>query len=291
MQIAGKRVLITGAGNGLGRELALAFSDADAEVIVTDIDSESVTKTAELVQAAGGTTICLSADVTDVDSVMEIRSQLHRLHGPIDVLVNNAGTVCGGAFLDVSIAAHRTTMEVNALGPLIVTHVFLPDLIARAEAHCVNIVSAAGMIAMPYGAAYAASKWAALGLSDSIREELRSAGHRHVGVTAVCPGLLDTELFAASRQPRLMPRLNAAGLAKQIVRAVKTNKKYLLTPWLAKIIPISNATLPLCIRQRIFDWLGVTTMHQRLGQPRKTSAVRPEGSPALFPATEPQVNQ
>ena len=259
--LPGKRVLITGAGSGLGREMALAFSDAGAQVVVTDVNSAGIAVTAELVQAAGGRAICLPMDVTDVNNVLEVRRQLHQLHGPIDILVNNAGIVRGGGFLEVPVQAHRNMLEVNALGPVIVTHAFLPDLIAQPEGHCVNIVSASGMIPLPNCATYAASKWAALGLSDSIREELRSAGHGHVRVTAVCPGFLDTGLFAGARQPRFMPRLETSRLAVQIVRAVEADKNYLLTPWLVKIIPICKAILPLSLGQWIVDWLGVTTMH------------------------------
>jgi NAD(P)-dependent dehydrogenase (short-subunit alcohol dehydrogenase family) len=266
-ELAGKRVLITGSGSGLGRELALAFAEAGAEIVATDINVAGIVETAKLVQAAGGRAISISMDVTNVDSVLAARRQLHQLHGPIDILVNNAGILRGGRFLDVPMQGHRDTFAVNTLGPVIVTHAFLPDLIAQPEGYCVNIVSAAGMIPLPNAATYAASKWAALGFSESIREELRIEGHRHVRVTAVCPGLIDTELFAQSRPPRLMPRLKTAPLAKQIVRAVTTGKHYLRTPWLVRIIPICKAVLPLSVGRRIVDWLGVTTMLRSVGQP------------------------
>lgn len=286
---AWKRVLITGAGSGLGRELSLAFSDAGAHVVVTDINATGLAETAKLVQEAGGSALALTMDVTDASSVGEVRQQLHQSHGPIDVLVNNAGIVRGGSFLDVSVHAHRKTLEVNTVGTVIVTHAFLPDLIAQPEGHCVNIVSACGMIPLPHGATYAASKWATLGLSDSIREELRGAGHRHVGVTAVCPGLIDTELFAESRDPQFMPRLKVSRVAGQIVRAVRADKPYLLTPWQVRLIPICKAILPLWVGQWIFDWLGVATMHSMLGprtHPTTGLACPPD---PLFPgcATEP----
>ena len=94
--------------------------------------------------------------------------------GPIDVLVNNAGVVFGGPFLDVDLDRHLATIAVNLSGVITLTHAFLPDLIARPVGHIVNIASAAAVIALPMATSYAASKWAVLGFSDSLREELAS---------------------------------------------------------------------------------------------------------------------
>ena len=91
---------------------------------------------------------------------------MHRDGGPIDVLVNNAGLVFGGAFLDVPLERHLTTYRVNTLGLVAMTHAFLPDLMAGRDGHVVNVASASGFIGLPFGATYASSKWAVLGFSE-----------------------------------------------------------------------------------------------------------------------------
>ena len=114
------------------------------------------------------------------------------------------------------------------------------------------------MLPLPHGSTYASSKWAALGFSDSIREELRLEGHHHVRVTAVCPSYLDTRMFAGVRMPRFTRPLAAQPLARKVVRALQGNKSYLLTPLMVKIIPITKAFLPLFMAQWLCDWFGIT---------------------------------
>lgn len=253
----GKRALITGAGGGLGRELSLAFVREGVEIVATDINQASLDETLELVESTGGSALGFKMDVTQVDDVQLVRQELHRQRGPIDVLINNAGIVRGGPFLQIGMDEHRAILNVNALGPMTVTHAFLPDLISRAEAHCITIASASGMIPMPLQISYSASKWFALGFSDAIREELRLKGQRHVHVTSVCPSYLDTDMFHGVRLPLLTKALSSAEVARQVVRAVKANRTHLLTPWIVNLIPLGK-TLPLWVGEKVCDWLGVS---------------------------------
>ncbi|HWB09248.1 MAG TPA: SDR family NAD(P)-dependent oxidoreductase [Pirellulales bacterium] len=254
----GKKVFITGAGHGLGREMAIAFSSAGAEVIATDLTAHGVDETVGLVNQAGGRAAGYPLDVTDNAMVLSVRERVHSEHGPVDVLVNNAGVAYGGAFLDVPLEEHHATYRVNLLGEVAVTHAFLPDLIGRSEAHLVNVASASGFIALPYATTYASSKWGVLGFSESIREELRLLGHRHVSVTAVCPSYIDTGMAAGVRVPRLSRMLRSADVARLVVAAVKKRHELVLTPWLVKITPFSKGVLPPSWFRRTCDWLGIT---------------------------------
>lgn len=254
-----KRVLITGAGHGLGREMAREFAAAGAEVIVTDRDAERAEQTVEIVRQAGGRAVGYPLDIANLEMIGAVRRQVLAEHGPPDVLINNAGIAHGGTFLEVPVERHHATYRVNLMGPVAVTHAFLPDLIARPQAHLVNIASASGMIALPYATTYASSKWGVIGFTESIREELRLLGFRHVSVTVVCPSYIDTGMAAGVRVPLLSKMLRSEQVARLVLRAVRRRRELVLTPWLAKITPFSRGVLPPSWFRRSCDWLGITS--------------------------------
>jgi short-subunit dehydrogenase len=198
-QLLGKRVLITGAGHGLGRELAKTFGKAGCEIIVTDRELDRVAETVGLLNKSGCLAFGYAMDVTNSANVLDVHERIHAEHGPIDLLVNNAGIVSGGTFEHVSLARHKAIYDVNAFGPIIVTHTFLSELIARPESHIVNIASASALLPLPFAATYAASKWAVLGFSESLLEELKLTGHDHVRVTSVCPGYISSKSCEQSK--------------------------------------------------------------------------------------------
>jgi all-trans-retinol dehydrogenase (NAD+) len=252
----GKRVLITGAAAGIGRSMARRFAAEGAHLLLTDIDDAPLTAAADELVAAGRQAWAYPLDVTDADQIAALRDAVHEQGGPIDVLVNNAGVVFGGAFLDVPLEAHLTTMRVNALGPVMLTHAFLPDLISREDAHLVNMASAAGYLAVPLMTTYTASKWATLGFSESILAELVALGHRHVHVTSVCPGYVSTGMFEGAKSPLLTPWLTPDQIADKVVEAVLHNRTHVREPFMVKTIPALKGLLP---------ETGVNAMTQLLG--------------------------
>jgi short-subunit dehydrogenase len=247
-----KRVIITGGGSGIGRCLALRFAQERAELHLADLNLGEAERVAREITASGGRASAWRLDVTDPPAIADVRRRMLAEAGPPDVLVNNAGIVHGGAFLDVPLARHEATFKVNALGVAAVTHAFLPDLLARPEAHLVTIASAAAFTGLPYGATYAASKWAALGFSESIRLELREQGLRHVHVTAVCPGYVGTGMFEGAKALRLTRILTAERVADLTVRAVRANRTMVMTPWVVALGPVLRGVLP----GRLFDGIA-----------------------------------
>ncbi|NOX56219.1 MAG: SDR family NAD(P)-dependent oxidoreductase [Planctomycetes bacterium] len=261
--LAERRVLITGAGRGVGRALAQAFAEHGAEVVVTDVDPQAAAETVTALSRAGANCCGYPMDVTDRDSVRDVRQRLHQARGPIQVLVNNAGVVYGGPLLDVPWEHHRRTFLVNILGMVAVTYEFLPDLISAEEAHLVNLASAAGLVPLPYATTYASSKSAVVGFSESLAEELRLLGYRHVGVTTVCPSFIQTGLFDGAKPPRLSGFLTAEDVARLVLSAVLKNRPRVLTPWLVKLVPLGRELLPVSIGRWLCDTLGVTTSMAR----------------------------
>lgn len=251
----GRRVLVTGAAQGIGRLMAERFAGLGASLIVVDKQAEKIEQTAAEMRKAGHDAVAYVCDVSDGSSILALRDKIHANGGPIHVLVNNAGVVFGGAFLDVPLERHKLTYDVNVIGLVAMTHAFLGDLVAADEGHLVNIASASGLIGLPFGSTYASSKWAVLGFSESIRLELKQLGHKHVRVTTVCPSYINTGMFAGVRAPRLTSILEPEDLADQVIRAVRRNRPFLLTPFMVKTVPILSALLPTWLT----DWLHWTT--------------------------------
>lgn len=242
--LEGKRVFITGGGSGIGRSLALRFAREGAALHLADINLAAAEEVCAEVAASGGRAKAWQLDVTSAAQIADLRRRLTGESGPVDVLVNNAGIVHGGAFLEVPVERHEATLRVNTLGVVAVTHAFLPDLLSRPEAHLVNIVSASAFAGLPFASTYAASKWAALGFSESIRLELRERGQAHVRVTAVCPGYVGTGMFEGARALRFTRILKPERVADLTVRAVLKNRELVMTPWVVSLGPTLKGILP-----------------------------------------------
>jgi len=259
MQLAGKRVLITGAGNGLGRAIAMEFARAGSEVIVTDRELSRVEAVVAEIRRLGYNAIGFSFDVTRSDQIIAVRNQLHLERGPIEVLVNNAGTVFGGEFGIVSLDRHLATISINLSGLVAVTHAFLPDLISRPESRLINIASAAAVLALPLAATYAASKWGVLGFAESLREELRQLGHRHVRVSTICPSYISTGLFDGAKPARLTSLLTPESVARAVRRATERGTQFVMLPKSARLLYSVASLMPGSLHSWICRRLGVTT--------------------------------
>jgi all-trans-retinol dehydrogenase (NAD+) len=257
--LRGQRVLITGAGRGLGRALAAAFAGMGAAVALSDLDPERIESAAAELRQRGAHAFAQPLDVTNDESIQASRRRIAGEFGPIDVLVNNAGIVHGGRFLDVPLERHRATIAVNLTGLVGVTHAFLPDLLQRSAPAIVNIASASALAPLPGGGTYAASKAAVLSFTDSLREELRQTGNRHAHVMAVCPSFIGTGMFAGVTPPRGTRMLSADALAKRIIQALDWRQELLIAPGSVRLLWGLCRGLP----RPIYGWLcrrlGVST--------------------------------
>jgi all-trans-retinol dehydrogenase (NAD+) len=257
-----KKVLITGGARGIGKQIALEFARQGADIIICDSDKSFFNKTEfkknrKEIEDIGASCYGFYLDVTKYEDIIRERRSILDLVGKIDVLVNNAGVVFGGNFLEVPIEKHRLTYDVNTYGIINMLHVFLQDLIDQPTAHIVNISSASGFVPLPGGSTYASSKAAVTSLSESLNIELKREGNQHVEMTIVCPGYVQTGMFDGVKGPILVPILTPEKLAKKIVKAVQKNKRFVLEPTFIKFLPFIKGVFPQFVLDLFCHAMGV----------------------------------
>lgn len=257
--LSDKLILITGGARGIGLAIARRLGRDGGRIVLTDLDGAELDRARASLQQDEVDCSVFTLDVTETEALPEFRQRLHDELGPVEVLVNNAGVVFGGPFLDLPLEKHLLTYRVNVDGVVAMSHHFLPDLIAAEEGHLVNISSASGLVALPWGSTYASSKWAVLGFTESIRQEMTELGHEHVGVTTVCPGYVDTGMFEGVRPPMLMPFLKPEQLVDTVRTAILKRQDLVLEPWLVKVTPLLKGILPRFLSDGLADLMGVTT--------------------------------
>jgi len=227
-----KIVVITGAGSGIGRATALAFAKQGARIAACDIDQARLDG---LATALGERALLVrKVDVADRAQVQAFADEVHAQVSAADVIVNNAGVAIGGTFLETSLDDWDWLLGINVKGVVHGCHYFIPKMVARGQGgHVVNISSILGIYAAPNVAAYVASKFAVRGLSQSLRTELEP--HK-IGVTAICPGMINTQIVADGRmnahitdlKSKVMATFARRGappeiVAREILAAVRTN--------------------------------------------------------------------
>jgi 3-oxoacyl-[acyl-carrier protein] reductase len=190
--LAGQVAVITGAGRGIGAAIAVKIAHLGALVALCGRSRKPLESTSETISRAGGRAEIFPCDVTDLQSIEAVATQLDQTLGRIDILVNNAGVGgFGGPLHKLPPESWEQVLNTNLRGVYYGIRAFAPMMIRARTGHIINISSLAGKNALPNGAAYAASKWGLNGLSYSVAEELRV---HNIRVSVVCPGSVDTEL-------------------------------------------------------------------------------------------------
>ncbi|MBK7974634.1 MAG: SDR family oxidoreductase [Deltaproteobacteria bacterium] len=187
----GRTAIVTGGASGIGRALGAELARHGARVVLADLDGAAAERAAAELAARGGAASAAALDVTDAGQVEDLVRRVQGDHGRLDLMFNNAGISMVGEARDLTLAAWHRILDVNLYGVIHGTQAAYPVMIEQRSGHIVNTASIAGLVPLPLGIAYNASKFAVVGLSLTLRAEARGHGVR---VSVACPGFIDTPL-------------------------------------------------------------------------------------------------
>ena len=237
-----KVAVVTGAGSGIGEGIARAAAHAGMRVVVADLDTEKAGTVATDIVASGGSAVAHEVDVSRLESVEALRDATLDTFGAVHLVCNNAGVWVGALMEEADIRDWQFLINVNLYGVIHGVKTFLPLLLEQGEGHIVNTASVGGLIAGPPEGPYCTTKFAIVGLSESL---LLEVAYRGVGVSVLCPGLVDTGLIEQSARMRpvaLDPGIDhgqpapdvASGMSPlavgaQVMDAVREGSFYIIT--------------------------------------------------------------
>lgn len=236
-----KVTVITGAASGLGKSLAFQAAGEGARVIAVDMDEEGLREAASVAQRNGRDCEPFKADVSSLEEMQALADMVHSKYGHVDLLILAAGVGVGGRCHEFALDDWRVAIDVNIWGNVYGLHCFLPAMVERGEGHIVSISSGGGLFGLPHTVPYTASKFALVGMYESLGVEVAKCG---IGVTTVCPTWMKTRFLDSSvvtvKDRRDEKRVLAAkwlyrhfaiepqDAARKVVRAVKREKPLLL---------------------------------------------------------------
>lgn len=226
MNLQGKRILITGAGGGIGYHLALALAKKGGALLLADREVELLEKLRGEIAASGGRASVVAADLLQDGAPEQLADAAVRELGEVDILINLAGIISFNLFQNETMQGIERLWRVNVIAPMQLTRALLPHMLARGNGRIVNIGSVFGSIAFPFFANYSANKFAVRGFSQALRRELEGSG---VGVTYVAPRYTKTPINAgaASRMATALkmnmdePELVAANIVRAMEKEAK----------------------------------------------------------------------
>ena len=252
---SGKRVVVTGAGSGIGRETALAFGRRGALVLCTDINAEAAASTASIIIREGGDALSRKCDVSNTRSMEALANYVEKELGAPDILINNAGIGLSGSLLDTSVKDWQQVLGVNLWGVIHGCRLFARQMVDNGKAgHIVNVASAAAFLPSRMLPAYATSKSAVLMFSECLRAEM---AEYNIGVSAICPGIIDTPITRSTRfvgvadEEQSRRREDAAKLYQR--RAYTPDR---VAQAIVEAVQNNRAVVPVSPEARGMQWLG-----------------------------------
>jgi len=257
--VANKIILITGAGSGVGREMAIRFAKMNAILVLWDIERDLVTETANIIRRSGGIAHAMTVDVSDENKVEKSADHVKEEIGDVYMLINNAGVCPCLPFKDLTYKQIRRTFDVNCLSHFWTTKQFLPSMINNERGHIVAISSSAGIMGSAYFTAYGASKYGVVGLMASLDRELAELEKRDfIKLTTICPlGISGTrvDIPTRTRFPKILPVMTLEHAVDLIMDAILKEDDMVVIPFTFKFIYFVNRLFPLRMSNLLFEFL------------------------------------
>jgi short-subunit dehydrogenase len=249
--LAGASVAVTGGGHGIGRAIALRLARAGARVAIGDIDLAGAE---EVAHEIGDGAFAVALDIADRDSFAAFLDAAEERHGPLDVMVNNAGIDWVGPFHEEPDEVTRREIEVNMLGTVTGSKLALARMLPRRSGHLVNVASGVGRVPLPGSATYSATKHGLVGLTESLRLEYRGSG---VDFSVVQPAQVETAMIDGQGRPRALPLISADDVAAAVVKALERRRFEVWVPRSQAASAKLAAILPRRAREAIYRMLGL----------------------------------
>ncbi|CAH0564160.1 unnamed protein product [Brassicogethes aeneus] len=235
-----KVVLITGGAGGVGQELAIRLARSNAKVVVWDMNEKAMENLKEKIESEGHKLFIYKVDVSDKEDVYKAADSVKADLGPIDILINNAGIVCGQNLLDLPDYMIEKTYKVNVLSHYWTVKAFLPDMMRHKKGHIVTMGSLTGMLGTYKCTDYSASKHATIGFHESLWVELKTHGFDDIKMTLICPYLINTGMFDGCK-PKNINMLEPKDVAKRIILAIRREEVFVTIPgFLRFVLPLKN---------------------------------------------------
>lgn len=211
--LAGKVVLVTGAGRGIGKAVSLLLAQAGCRVVLVSRSRDQLDAVAAIIEKDKGEAFSVPADLTQDDEVARLVDSIREHWGSVDILVNNAGWGKRAPVVRAKIEDWDRTFRVNLRAPMLLAHLLMPDMIAKGAGAVINIGSISGKTGEANGSAYSASKFGLIGFTQSLYEEVREYG---IKVAVILPGFVDTPLIPPNRQLERSKMIRAEDIAQTV---------------------------------------------------------------------------
>ncbi|XP_060521529.1 short-chain dehydrogenase/reductase family 16C member 6 [Cylas formicarius] len=235
-----KTVLVTGGAGGVGQELVTRLARNKAVVVVWDVNEKGMEELKSNLDKEGLKIHTYPVDLADRQNIYKYAEIVKQDIGPVDIVINNAGIVCGQTFLEIPDYMIEKTYKVNTLSCYWTTKAFLPEMIKRGNGHIVTVGSLTGLLGTYNCTDYSGSKFATVGFHESLLIELKSQGYNRIKMTMVCPYFINTGMFEGCK-PKQMDMLEPKDVAKSIITAIRKEEIFVTVPTSSRyILPLKN---------------------------------------------------